>query len=230
MTEDNHHVSRRAFLRGAVLTLAGFALGHGLWSSKASAAYRQNVSILGNASMPSLSSLPEPKESHAPSYVAPPPIVETHLRFTGLENRERTDAIVVHHVGNSTDADVSAATIHQWHLANGWAGIGYHFVIRKDGTIERGRPQDTVGAHCYQHNQNTLGINLAGNFEIGDPTDAQVQSAIALLAELSLTYSLLPTASTIVGHRDLNSTLCPGRNLYSLLPQIRTAVRERMGL
>ena len=67
----------------------------------------------------------------------------TNLDFGPLENRCVTDAIIVHHVGN-TNADVSAATMHEWHKANGWSGIGYHFVIRKDGTIEAGRPMNTV--------------------------------------------------------------------------------------
>ena len=61
-------------------------------------------------------------------------IRETHLRFRSLENRDTTDVIILHHIGN-TNADVSAATVHRWHLANGWAGIGYHYVIRKDAAV-----------------------------------------------------------------------------------------------
>jgi hypothetical protein len=45
--------------------------------------------------------------------------------------------------------DASAEQIHGWHLGNGWAGIGYHYVIRKDGTIERGRPEWAIGSHAY---------------------------------------------------------------------------------
>ena len=50
------------------------------------------------------------------------PVRETYLHFRSLENRDATDVIILHHIGN-TNADVSAATVHQWHLANGWAGI-----------------------------------------------------------------------------------------------------------
>ena len=78
-------------------------------------------------------------------------IRETYLRFLSLTNRTVTDAIVIHHVGG-TDREVSAAEIHRWHLHNGWSGIGYHYVIHKDGSIERGRPRDAVGAHCYGEN------------------------------------------------------------------------------
>lgn len=128
-------------------------------------------------------------------------------------------SVIVHHVGN-TNADVSAETIHRWHLQNGWAGIGYHFVIRKDGTIEAGRPMDTVGAHCYGENSHTVGVNVVGNFEDYMPEDAQIASAKRLLAALCRYYGLNPDSSTIFGHRDFNATACPGQNLYDMLPDL----------
>ena len=146
-------------------------------------------------------------------------IRETNLKFGLLENRTRTDAIVVHHIGN-TNADVSAATVHAWHKANGWSGIGYHFVIRKDGTIECGRPMDTVGAHCYGENAHTVGINVVGNFETAVPEDAQLASAARLICALSAYYGFAPQNTTVFGHRDFNATACPGRNLYDLLPKV----------
>ncbi|EKC77056.1 protein containing N-acetylmuramoyl-L-alanine amidase, family 2 domain protein, partial [human gut metagenome] len=47
---------------------------------------------------------------------------------------------------------------YRWHLANGWAGAGYHFLVRKDGTIYRLRPEDKVGAHAYGSNYNSIGV------------------------------------------------------------------------
>ena len=113
-------------------------------------------------------------------------------------------------------------------MANGWAGIGYHYVIRKDGTIERGRPLATVGAHAEGQNYHTVGINVTGNFEKEIPTPAQIHSLEGLVAWICKTYSIVPGPSTIVGHRDVNSTDCPGRNLYSLLPQIRKDVARKL--
>ena len=156
-------------------------------------------------------------------------IRETHLRFRSLENRDATDVIILHHIGN-TNADVSAATVHQWHLANGWAGIGYHYVIRKNGTIERGRPRDTVGAHCYGENWHSVGVNLVGNFETAWPTDAQVDAAELLVARLCMMYGLRPGEDTIKGHRDFNATACPGQHLYDLLPDVIAGVQERYGI
>ena len=127
--------------------------------------------------------------------------------------------IVLHHTGGA-DLDVSAREIHRWHQGNGWAGIGYHYVIRKDGTIEQGRPMETVGAHCYGENDHTVGVNLVGNFEDYVPTDAQIASARRLLAALCRNYGFAPSRTTIFGHRDFNATACPGQNLYDMLPDL----------
>lgn len=149
---------------------------------------------------------------------------QTNLDFRSLTNRSRTDAVIIHHIGN-TDADVSAETVHQWHLANGWSGIGYHFLIRKDGTIEQGRPMGTIGAHCYGQNNHTIGINIVGNFEIAEPTDAQMDSAQRLVAAVCRYYGILPGPRTIFGHRDYNATACPGANLYARLTEIIAGAR-----
>jgi N-acetyl-anhydromuramyl-L-alanine amidase AmpD len=152
-------------------------------------------------------------------------VKETYLSFRSLTNREQTDVIILHHIGN-TNADVSAATVHQWHLANGWAGIGYHYLIRKDGTIERGRPRDTVGAHCYGENWHSVGVNIVGNFETNEPTAAQIEAAERLVAALCRLYGLRPSGATIKGHRDFNATACPGENLYAMLPDVIAGVQS----
>jgi len=147
-------------------------------------------------------------------------IKETNLAFGPLEIRPETTLLIIHHVG-STDTDVSAAQIHQWHLKNGWSGIGYHYVIRKNGSIERGRPRDDVGAHTYGYNKKSIGINLVGNFEYAIPQNEQIESAAKLIAALCHIYNISPDNSTILGHKDLNATLCPGKNLYEELQLIR---------
>lgn len=153
------------------------------------------------------------------------PVRETNLEFSSLQNREATDAIIIHHVGN-TNRDVSAEEIHGWHKNNGWAGIGYHFVIRKDGTIERGRPMDMLGAHCYGENWHTIGVNIVGEFDGYEPEPAQMQAAAKLIAALCRYYGLEPNRQHIFGHRDFNATACPGQNLYDKLPRLVTMARK----
>ena len=155
------------------------------------------------------------------------PIKETYLKFGPLENRRRTDAIVIHHIGN-TNRDVTAAEVHQWHIGNGWSGIGYHYLVRKDGTIERGRPLGTVGGHCYGENSHTVGINIVGDFEANYPTSAQMESAGRLVASICRVYGLLP-GNSVFGHRDFGGTVCPGRILYGMLPEIVQKAEECFG-
>ena len=147
-------------------------------------------------------------------------IQENSLAFGPLETRAVTDLLVIHHVGME-EGEKSAADIHLLHLQRGWSGIGYHYVIHKNGMIERGRPRDTVGAHAYQHNKSSIGIVLDGNFEETVPTAIQLERTARLIAALSHMYTLSPDAGNVRGHRELNATLCPGKFLYRELPLVR---------
>jgi N-acetyl-anhydromuramyl-L-alanine amidase AmpD len=135
-------------------------------------------------------------------------IVETNLQFNGsLNKRKSTKRAIIHH---SASPDVPASTIHGWHLGQKWAGIGYHFVIRANGAIERGRPEWAIGAHAGPAgNGDSIGIVLTGNFETGKPTAAQMDSLVWLLKEY-----LFPRygAKPVIGHKDVMATACPGRN------------------
>ena len=137
-----------------------------------------------------------------------------------LETRRKTDMVVIHHTGNPWDDDLSAAEIDASHKAQGWTCIGYHYVIRKDGTVEQSRSHWTVGAHAYGHNSHTIGIHVCGNFEEAEPTDGQIESTAMLLANLCAEYGLSIDRDTIVGHRELMATACPGRNLFAQMDTI----------
>lgn len=135
-------------------------------------------------------------------------IKETNLQFNGvLALRRTTKRAIIHH---SASGDVPASTIHGWHLSQGWSGIGYHFVIRKNGDIERGRPIANIGAHSgIKGNADSIGIVLTGNLEKEKPTPAQINSLIWLLQEyLEPRYGDL----LVIGHKDVMPTACPGKN------------------
>lgn len=143
-------------------------------------------------------------------------IVETNLKFNSLSERSYTDMIVIHHTG-SPDMDASVEQIHGWHLGNGWAGIGYHYVIRKDGTIEQGRPEWAIGSHAYGENSHSIGIHISGDFEQAEPTSQQVEKCAMLVADICDRYSIPIDYNHIVGHGELMATSCPGRNLQKLI-------------
>ncbi|MBE8955566.1 MAG: N-acetylmuramoyl-L-alanine amidase [Quinella sp. 2Q5] len=158
-----------------------------------------------------------------------PPIRKLFLQFTEYEERPTTEVIVIHHAGfPDGDKDSSAEEIHKFHQeVNGWAGIGYHYVIRKDGTIEQGRRPNMIGAHALHHNKNSVGICVAGNFDVAKPNHQQMDSLKLLTAWLCQKYELDPVArGVIVGHRDLNDTACPGKNLYAKLDDVRYYCRD----
>lgn len=113
--------------------------------------------------------------------------------------------IVIHHTDTSKE---TPQQINEAHKDKGWNGIGYHFYITKDGVIYRGRPEEVIGSHVYGRNRDTIGICLEGNFEKEKPTDAQMNSLISLSSDMIIKYNI----TDIVGHFDLNSTLCPGKN------------------
>jgi len=134
-------------------------------------------------------------------------IIEVAYNWTQkLEKRESTHFIVVHHAQAKT---CTVQDIDQWHKNNGWSGIGYAFLIKKDGTIYRGRPEWAQGAHCKGYNHNSIGICLEGDFTTENPTSLQLASLVELSRYL---ISLYPNAR-IVRHKDLNDTECPGQNL-----------------
>lgn len=158
-----------------------------------------------------------------------PMIYKRFFHFTEYEKRPATDFIVIHHTGfPNEDKDSTAAAVHKYHQEDRkWAGIGYHYLIRKDGMIEQGRRPDMVGAHALGHNKNSVGVCLAGNFDIGKPTQAQMKAVKELCRWLCQKYGLDSTQKgVIVGHRDVNDTSCPGKNLYKKLGEIRRFCAE----
>lgn len=149
------------------------------------------------------------------------------LQFTeDMEVREGTGAVVIHHAGLNQDIDIDVPAIHDMHLGNGWAGIGYHFIVHKDGTIEEGRPLQYMGAHAYQNNQYTVGICMTGNYNLAYPPFEQTLAVEQLTAALCKKYRIKPNEYTIFGHRDLNDTSCPGDKFYPYLPQLIKNLKE----
>lgn len=120
------------------------------------------------------------------------------------KSKRKIVGLVVHTTASAYGSDLSAEDIRKYHVnTKGWSDIGYHYVVRLDGTIELGRDVDKSGAHVLGHNKNTIGLTYVGGLDKnGKPkdtrTDAQKKALRSLLWELRLLY---PKA-TIKGHRD----------------------------
>ena len=150
--------------------------------------------------------LPDPSEIDIAKYAGGNMIIEKTYEWAyPLTERFMTDCIVLHH------AAVSVATpdqIHAAHLANGWSGIAYHYYVRKDGTIYRGRPESTVGAHTHDENYHTIGVCFEGNFMDETMNETQLEAGKWLIADIKTRY---PDVD-VKAHRDFNATGCPGDN------------------
>ena len=122
----------------------------------------------------------------------------------------KIDEIIIHCSATEAGKDFKAKDIDKWHKAKGWNGIGYHFVIDLDGTVEAGRPVEKQGAHCLDHNATTIGICYIGGLVNKKPTDtrtdAQRQSLRNLVAALRHCY---PTIVKVSGHNQYANKACP---------------------
>lgn len=98
-------------------------------------------------------------------------------------------------------------------LNNGWADLGYQFVIDADGRLWEGRGLDYVGAHAGRrggrnNNLENIGISLMGNFEHASPTQAALRTLSSTLDSFRTRYGIARTA--VYGHREFKNTACPG--------------------
>ena len=131
-------------------------------------------------------------------------INEVNYKTNGsFVKRKKTDLIALHHAAAK---ECSPEEINQWHLNNGWCGIGYHFIIRKDGKIYRGRPENVVGAHATNFNSTSIGICFEGDCRYTRPTDAQIKAGKELVSYLKQKYNI----TQVKRHSELSNTSCPG--------------------
>lgn len=151
--------------------------------------------------------------------------------------------VVVHHTASANVTDYSPAraralsrSIQNWHMDNnGWIDAGQHFTVSRGGYMCEGRsrsteiellacyPSHVLGTHVANYNSTTLGIENEGTYTSVYPNGALVWSIITSVTTCCF-YNSVPVAN-IRGHRDFNSTQCPGNRLYELLPTIRSIVQ-----
>lgn len=135
-----------------------------------------------------------------------------------LKKRKKTTEIILHCEATPEGKDFTVEQVDKWHRDRGFTMIGYQYCIRRDGTIDRGRPEDTVGAHCTDHNSISVGIsyvggcaatkNANGKYPSKDTrTEEQKQAMYELVEYLMNKYKL--TDSAIHCHYEFANKNCP---------------------
>jgi hypothetical protein len=179
------------------------------------------------------------------------PLVHTRREWRARAPRSRVkvltakpDHIVVHHTATANTEDYSlghafelSRQIQRFHIGRrGWADIGEQLTISRGGHIMEGRNgslraiqagRHVVGAQTLHHNEHTIGIENEGLYMKVQPPEALWSSLVEVCTWLCAVYELNPYRA-IVGHRDYNSTSCPGDVLYARLPRLRREAAEAL--
>lgn len=136
------------------------------------------------------------------------------------------ECIVIHSAATKATMDIDVAWITNEHLKRGFLGVGYHYFIKRDGTVEEGRPIVRPGAHVRGHNDYTIGICYAGGLSKhgkaeDNKTQEQEDAMAILIANLMVKYDGI---TDVVGHRDLHGTAteCPSFEVSEWLTKYPT--------
>lgn len=118
--------------------------------------------------------------------------------------------IIIHCAATKPSMDIGFKEIDRWHRERGYFSCGYHYIIRRNGTLETGRPEEKAGAHAAGHNTDSIGICLVGGIsEKNRPecnfTEAQWAKLNALVAQLEKKY---PNVK-VIGHSEVANKACP---------------------
>ena len=127
---------------------------------------------------------------------------------------KRNINLIVWHCSDSDNKlHDNVATITKWHIERGFATIGYHFLITKDGRVHKGRDLDAIGAHAKGHNSHSIGICLTGK----DKFSKEQKTALKELTEQILeSYNLDWSNVKLHNELDVNKT-CPDFNREGIL-------------
>ena len=123
-------------------------------------------------------------------------------------NSRAMDTIVIHCSATKEGKDYSVEDIKKWHLQRGFNDVGYHFIIRLDGTIEIGRPLNKVGAHVTNNNTGKIGICYIGGLSSKNKSkDTRTEEQKNSLSELINVLKTFISIKEVKGHRDFSKDL-----------------------
>lgn len=128
------------------------------------------------------------------------------------------DKLIIHCAATRPSMDIGVKEIRKWHLDRGFNDIGYHYVIRRDGTVETGRPIDLVGAHVAGHNTGSHGICLVGGIDdVMNPDANFTKEQWDQLARVVRAFKAQYPNATVHGHNEFANKDCPSFDVQEWL-------------
>jgi len=107
--------------------------------------------------------------------------------------------VIIHCSDSDIDSHDDISVIRDWHVnENGWSDVGYHYFIQKNGNVQIGRNEKTIGAHCRGYNRESIGICLHGKYK-EEFTNDQFTALAILVEDILRRYNL--DIDDIYGHK-----------------------------
>ena len=136
------------------------------------------------------------------------------LADSKYSRRTHTDTIVIHCAETPANDDIGAAEIREWHIhERGWIDIGYHYVIRRNGTVEPGRPSWALPSAVQGDNNHIVAICLVGGCDAkkNEQNNFTVQQWAALRSLIAGVIHEYPTITNVKGHREYAEAIAQGK-------------------
>lgn len=131
------------------------------------------------------------------------------------------DRLIIHCSATPEGRNYTVSDIDHWHRQRGFDGIGYHYVIYRDGSVHAGRPVERAGAHCTGYNATSIGICYIGGCDrTGNPKDTRTDAQKAALRQLVATLHSRWPQATIHGHNEFAAKACPSFDVQEWLKTI----------
>lgn len=134
----------------------------------------------------------------------------------------KINKIILHCAATPEGKDFTVADIYRWHRARKFNGIGYHFVIYRDGSVHPGRSLSIAGAHCTGHNANSIGVCYIGGCAADGKTPKDTRTPAQRTALATLVKDLLKQypGATVHGHNEFAAKACPSFNVKEWLTEV----------
>lgn len=130
-----------------------------------------------------------------------------------MNKRKQTTMIILHCSATREGQDVKASKIKKWHLNRGFSDIGYHYIVDLDGTIEKGRDESSIGAHCSGKNATSIGICYVGgcdqNLNAKDTRTKQQKAALIKIVKQMMDKYNIPIEQVYAHYQFCSYKDCP---------------------